>query len=191
MELPALTVPWQSGPKLSGTPPSPLYYPGCHGNRSSSRLREAKPHGKRARFHISSRTPVCRGIKKAKSVTHHHVNTGSLWNIGCVHFTALPASDCELEARLSDCKIINNGGFNTLPPPPYCKISTCSFFNGPEAYVLQLWPGCASGWCILRPGALNKWRREEQTQSGRCPDRWCPDPPPHRSCSLSPAETEQ
>lgn len=65
-------------------------------------------------------------------MTHHHVNTGSLWNIGCVHFTALPASDCEFEARLSDCKIINNGGFNTLPPPLYCKISRCSFFNGPE-----------------------------------------------------------
>lgn len=65
-------------------------------------------------------------------MTHHHVNTGSLWTIGCVHFTALPASDCELEARLSDCKIINNGGFNTLPPPLYCKIRTCSFFNGPE-----------------------------------------------------------
>lgn len=61
MECLALTVPWQSGPELSETPPLSLYHPGCHGNQSTSRLPEAKPLGKWARFHISSRTPVSMG----------------------------------------------------------------------------------------------------------------------------------
>lgn len=172
MKCLGLPLPWQSGPELSETPPSPLYYPGYHGNQNSSRLPEAKPHGKWAGLHTSSRTPVSIGTKASESQTHLE----TVWTKTRFlpeHFTGLPINIC-LKKMFQGCICIKSDLESR--ESAFCCLSApmCA------AYSLQLWRGCGCGLYTSHRAALNKWQHGERIHTGQCPDQWSPGPPPRQ-----------